>query len=368
MDLPVPVGDPPATASRRPTLALVGATGAVGTVMLGILSERPFPWGEIRLVASARSAGRRLPVRGSEVEVLALAPEVFDGVDVAMFDVPDAVSAEWAPVAAARGAVVVDNSGAFRMAPDVPLVVPEVNAEAVRVRPRGIIANPNCTTLTMMAALGSLHRRWRLRELVCASYQAASGAGQDGIERLYDEVAAVGGDRTLGVEAGDVRKALAGLPESSPFPAPLALNVVPWAGSQRDGGWSSEELKVRNESRKILGIPDLAVSATCVRVPVVTAHSLAVHARFAGPVTVEEARAVLAAEPTVVVLDDPAAGIMPTPADVVGTDPTYVGRLRQALDFPDTLDFFVVGDNLRKGAALNTAEIAELVGAELSTG
>jgi aspartate-semialdehyde dehydrogenase len=220
----------------------------------------------------------------------------------------------------------------------------------------------------MMAAMGALHRRWGLRELVVASYQAASGAGQDGIERLYDELAAVGGDRTLGVEAGDVRKALSGLPDASPFPAPLALNVVPWAGSQRDGGWSSEELKVRNESRKILGIPDLAVSATCVRVPVVTTHSLAVHARFTGPITVAEARAVLAAEPSVVVLDDPAAGIMPTPADVVGTDPTYVGRLRQALDFPDTLDFFVVGDNLRKGAALNTAEIAELVGAELSTG
>jgi aspartate-semialdehyde dehydrogenase len=185
---------------------------------------------------------------------------------------------------------------------------------------------------------------------------------------LYDELAVVGGDRTLGVEAGDVRKALSGLPEASPFPAPLALNVVPWAGSQRDGGWSSEELKVRNESRKILGIPDLAVSATCVRVPVVTTHSLAVHARFTGPVTVAEARAVLAAVPSVVVLDDPAAGIMPTPADVVGTDPTYVGRLRQSLDFPDALDLFVVGDNLRKGAALNTAEIAELVGAELSTG
>lgn len=351
----------------RPTLALVGATGAVGTVLLGILSERPFEWGEIRLVASARSAGRRLRVRGEDVEVLALAPEVFDGVDVAMFDVPDAVSAEWAPIAAARGAVAVDNSGAFRLDPDVPLVVPEVNAAAARVRPRGIVANPNCTTLTMMAALGALHRRWGLRSLVVASYQAASGAGQDGIERLYDELAAVGGDRTLGQQPGDVRKAVSGLGVSSPFPAPLALNVVPWAGSQRDGGWSSEELKVRDESRKILGIPDLAVSATCVRVPVVTTHSLAVHAGFAGRVTVEEAREVLAAEPSVVVLDDPAAGIMPTPADVVGTDPTYVGRIRQALDFPDTLELFVVGDNLRKGAALNTAEIAELIGAELST-
>jgi aspartate-semialdehyde dehydrogenase len=349
-----------------PTLALVGATGAVGTVMLGILSERSFPWGEIRLVASPRSAGRVLRVRGEDVTVQALAPEVFDGVDVAMFDVPDPVSAQWAPIAAARGAVVVDNSGAFRMDPDVPLVVPEVNALDARNRPKGIIANPNCTTLTMMAALGALHRRWGLRAMVAASYQAASGAGQAGIDRLQDEMAAVGGDRSLGSVAGDVRKALSGLPAESPFPAPLALNVVPWAGSDRGDGWSSEELKVRNESRKILGIPDLAVSATCVRVPVVTTHSVAVHATFAAPVTLAEARAELSAQASVVVLDDPAAGVMPTPADAVGTDPTYVGRLRQALDFPNTLELFVVGDNLRKGAALNTAEIAELVGAELS--
>jgi len=352
---------------RRPTLAVVGATGAVGTVLLALLSERADVWGEIRLVASARSAGRRLRVRGSEVDVLALAPGVFDGVDVAIFDVPDPVSAQWAPVAVARGAVVVDNSGAFRMDPQVPLVVPEVNAAAALAHPRGIVANPNCTTLTMMAALGALHRRWGLRALVVASYQAASGAGQVGVDRLYDELAVVGGDRELGQVAGDVRKAVAELGPDSPFPAPLALNVVPWAGSVRDGGWSSEELKVRNESRKILGIPDLPVSATCVRVPVVTTHSLAVHATFAEPVTLPEARSVLAAAPSVVVLDDPAAGVFPTPADAVGTDPTYVGRIRQAIDFPDTLDLFVVGDNLRKGAALNTAEIAELIAAQLAS-
>jgi aspartate-semialdehyde dehydrogenase len=338
--------------------------------MLSILTERaarrPGVWGEIRLVASARSAGRWLSVCGSDTQVRALAPDVFDGVDVAMFDVPDPVSAEWAPVAAARGAVVVDNSGAFRMDPRVPLVVPEVNPEAIRVRPRGIVANPNCTTLTMMAALGALHRRWRLRGLVVASYQAASGVGQAGVDRLQDELELVGGNRRLGQLAGDVRKAVAPLGADSPFPAPLALNVVPWAGSLRDGGWSSEELKVRNESRKILGIPDLRVSATCVRVPVLTTHSLAVHATFAEPVDVDEARSVLAASRSVVVLDDPAAGVFPTPADAVGTDPSYVGRIRQAIDFPDTLDLFVVGDNLRKGAALNTAEIAELVAAELA--
>jgi aspartate-semialdehyde dehydrogenase len=352
----------------KPTLAVVGATGAVGTVMLSILTEWAAggrdPWGEIRLIASPRSAGRRLSVRGAEVEVRALSAEAFDGVDIAMFDVPDEVSAEWAPVAVARGAVVVDNSGAFRMDDDVPLVVPEVNPERIADRPRGIIANPNCTTLTMMAALGALHRRWTLTELVVASYQAVSGAGAVGPERLYDEIAAAAGDRTLGTVAGDVRKAVPGGP--SPFPAPLVLNVVPWAGSVKADGWSSEELKVRDESRKILGIPDLRVSATCVRVPVITTHSLAVHATFAVPLTVAEARAELEAAPTVVVVDDPAAGLFPTPADVVGTDPTYVGRLRQALDFPNALDLFVVGDNLRKGAALNTAEIAELVAADLT--
>jgi aspartate-semialdehyde dehydrogenase len=353
----------------KPTLALVGATGAVGTVMRQILSTREDVWGEIRLVASARSAGRLLDVRGEQVAVRALTPEVFDGVDVAMFDVPDEVSAEWAPIAAAKGVVVVDNSGSFRMDPDVPLVVPEVNPEAVAHRPKGIIANPNCTTLTMMDALGALHRRWRLTALVVASYQAASGAGQPGIDRLHDELQVVGGNRTLGSQAGDVRREIDDkLGADSPFPAPLALNVVPWAGSLKDGGWSSEELKVRNESRKILGIPDLKVSATCVRVPVVTTHSLAVHAVFAEDVTVSEARRALEEAPSVVVLDDPAAGEFPTPADVVGADPTFVGRLRQALDFPNTIDLFVCGDNLRKGAALNTAQIAELVARELTAG
>ncbi len=345
-----------------PTLALVGATGAVGSVMVDILNERTsWPWGEVRLIASPRSAGKHITVRGSELTVLALAPEVFDGVDVAMFDVPDEVSLEWAPVAAARGAVAVDNSGAFRMDPDVPLVVPEVNLSAIGSRPRGIIANPNCTTLSMMAAIGALHRAFTLRELIVASYQAASGAGQSGVDRLYAELAAVSG-KQVGVRAGDVREAIdaAGLSTSdSPFGAPLALNVIPSAGSYKGDGWFSEELKVRNESRKILGIPDLKVSATCVRVPVVTTHSLALHAVFDSPVTVAGAHEVLAAQPSIVLVDDPAAGRFPTPADTVGTDPTYVGRVRQALDFPNSLDLFVCGDNLRKGAALNTYEIAE---------
>ena len=345
----------------RPTLAVVGASGAVGTVMLDILSTREDVWGEIRLVASARSAGRRLTVRGREVEVQALTPEVFDGVAVAMFDVPDEVSAEWAPVAAARGAVVVDNSGAFRMDPDVPLVVPEVNADAARERPKGIISNPNCTTLSMIVAVGALHRRYGVQELVVASYQAASGAGQAGIDTLQaqtQKVAASG--EGVGTRTGDLRAIVGDL---GPFPAPLALNVIPWAGSLKDDGWSSEEMKVRNESRKILGLPHLPVSATCVRVPVVTTHSLAVHARFSREVDAGEARMLLASSPGVVLVDDPAAGEFPTPNDVVGTDPTWVGRVRRSLDDPTVLDLFVSGDNLRKGAALNTAQIAEVVAA-----
>jgi aspartate-semialdehyde dehydrogenase len=345
----------------RPTLAVVGATGAVGTVMLDLLSTREDVWGEIKLIASPRSAGRKLTVRGEEVEVIALSESAFDGVDVAMFDVPDEVSAAWVPVAAARGAVAVDNSGAFRMDPDVPLVVPEVNPGDARRRPKGVIANPNCTTLSLIVAVGALHRAFGLRELVVSSYQAASGAGQAGIDTLYAQLDKLAGTTTLGQRAGDIRPVIGDL---GPFPAPLALNVVPWAGSLKDDGWSSEELKIRNESRKILGMPALRVSATCVRVPVVTTHSVAVHARFDRPVTQRQAWDILAVAPGVVLSDDPARGEFPTPADVVGTDPTWVGRVRRSLDDPQAIDFFVCGDNLRKGAALNTAQIAELVAAE----
>jgi aspartate-semialdehyde dehydrogenase len=333
-------------------------------VMRDLLSTRKDVWGEIRLVASPRSVGRRLQVRGAEAEVLALSAQVFDGVDVAMFDVPDDVSAQWAPVAAERGAVVVDNSAAFRMDRAVPLVVPEVNARAARTRPRGIIANPNCTTLSMIVALGALHAELGLTEIVVASYQAASGAGQAGIDTLHDQIQKVAGNRELGTHPGDVRRVIGD--DLGPFPAPLALNVVPWAGSLKDDGWSSEELKIRNESRKILDLPELRVSATCVRVPVVTTHSVAVHAVFQREVTADAAWEILRNAPGIVLYDDPSRGEFPTPADVVGTDPTWVGRVRRSVDDPMALDLFVCGDNLRKGAALNTAQIAELVAAELS--
>ena len=345
----------------RPTLAVVGATGAVGTVMLDLLSTRGDVWGDIRLVASPRSAGRKLRVRGEELAVMALAPAVFEGVNVAMFDVPDEIAGQWAPVAAGHGAVVVDNSAAFRMDPEVPLVVPEVNPADVGRRPRGIIANPNCTTLSLIVAVGALHRAFSLQEMVVSSYQAASGAGQAGIDTLYAQLDKVAGSRMLGQRAGDLRAAVG---DFGPFPAPLALNVIPWAGSLKDDGWSSEELKIRNESRKILGLPGLKVNATCVRVPVITTHAVAVHAVFAREVTRELAQEVLDDAPGVVLSDEPERAEFPTPADVVGTDPTWVGRVRQSLDDPRAIEFFVCGDNLRKGAALNTAQIAELVVAE----
>jgi aspartate-semialdehyde dehydrogenase len=346
--------------SKKPSLAVVGATGAVGTVMLDILTTRKDVYGEIRLIASARSAGKKLKCRGEELTVVALTPEAFEGIDIAMFDVPDEISKEWAPIAASKGAVVVDNSGAFRMDDQVPLVVPEVNPDEIKNRPKGIISNPNCTTLSMIVAMGALHKQYGLKELVVASYQAASGAGQGGLDILREQMSLVA-NTNLGDVAGDSRKVIK---DFGPFTAPLALNVIPWAGSLKEDGYSSEELKVRNESRKILGLKDLKVSATCVRVPVLTTHSLAVHAIFEKEVSRSVAQDVLKNAAGVELVDDPENYRFPTPADVVGTDPTWVGRVRKSLDDPNAIELFVCGDNLRKGAALNTAQIAELVAAE----
>jgi aspartate-semialdehyde dehydrogenase len=348
----------------QPTLAVVGATGSVGTVMRELLTSRRNVWGEIRLIASSRSAGKQLACRGEQLVVQALTADVFDGVDVAMFDVPDEVSLEWAPIAVSRGVTVVDNSAAFRMEPDIPLVVPEVNREALNRRPRGIVSNANCTTMAMIMAIAPLHREYGLRELVLASYQAVSGAGQIGVDILHDQLSKVAGDRMLGSRPGNVRQAVGD--DLGPFPAPLALNVVPWSGSLAADGWSSEELKMRNESRKILGLPDLKVSATCVRVPVVTGHSVAVHAVFGSELNAEGAREVLRNAPGVILVDDPAAGEFPMPIDAVGTDPSWVGRIRRAMDDPRALDLFITGDNMRKGAALNTVQIAELLADELT--
>lgn len=347
--------------SGLPALAVVGATGAVGSVLLDLLSTRRDVYGEIRLVASERSAGRELRVRGELVRTVELRPEVFDGVDVAVFAVPAEVSERWAPVAAARGAVAVDGSAAFRASPDVPLVVPELNPGEVRDRPRGIVAGPGGATLAMIVAVGALHRRYGLRELVAASYEAASGGGRRGVDALYEQMEKVAGDRALGHRAGDIR-GVVGEPE--PFPAPLAMNVVPWTGEHADAGWTSGELGLRDETRRVLGLPGLKVAATRVRVPVVTGHSMAVHAVFEDRTDQREAQEILARSPGVVLCDGPETREFPTPSDVAGTDPTWAGRVRRSLDDPHALDLFLSGDNLRQGAALNTARIAELIAAE----
>ncbi|MGL5908594.1 MAG: aspartate-semialdehyde dehydrogenase [Phycicoccus sp.] len=351
---------------ERPTLAVVGVTGAVGRVVLDVLVTRHQHWGHIRLAAGDEDVGTRFVVGGEQVEVAALTPEFFDGVDVAIFDIPPTVTREWVELAAARGVVAIDNSTVFRGEPDVPLVVPEVNPRKVAERPRGIIANPGGTVMTMIDVLAVLHRVWELRGLVVTTFQAASGLGRAGISRLRSELDLVHGDHELGMRPGDVRRLIEHELGESPFPAPLALNVIPFVGHHASDGWTSEEVKVQAEVRKILDLRDLPVSATCVRVPVVSSHSVTVHATFAQKVKVAEARQVLVEAPAVVLLDDPDEPEFPTPNDVVGADPRFAGRLRQAPGEPYTLDLFISGDNLRKGAARNRLQTAELVAADLA--
>lgn len=338
-------------------VALVGATGAVGTQMLSILEQRDFPAAELIPVASPRSAGRRLPFKGSTIEVVALDESVFEGVDLALFDVPDELSAEWAPVAASKGAVVVDNSAAWRMDDRVPLVVPEVNPDAAKDRPLGIIASPNCTTLAMVVPIAALHRRYSLNRLILASYQAASGSGVPGIDELWDQT------EVVSKESDKVREGLARdvIQAGDTFRHPIAMNVIPQCGSVKEDGFTSEELKLCYETRKIMGLPDLRATATCVRVPVVVGHGVSVHAEFESPVDVAEARDILSQAPGVEVLDDPEAGVYPTPLIAAGEDPCYVGRIRRDPFDPNALELFCVADNLRKGAALNAVQVAELL-------
>ena len=338
-------------------LVLVGATGAVGTEMLKILEERPQLDAEVVPVASTRSAGRLVEFRGSTLEVRALAPDVFRSGDLALFDVPDGVSLEWAPVAVDRGALVVDNSAAFRMDQDVPLVVPEVNPDDAMNRPRGIIASPNCTTLAMVVPVSALHRHAVLRRLILASYQAVSGAGKGGVDELWDQTEIVAKESDA-VRAGNGRDVLEAGPE---FAHPIALNVIPQAGSVKEAGYTSEELKLCFETRKIMGLPELPVTATCVRVPVMVGHGVAVHAEFESALSAEEAREILSTAPGVEVRDDPGAGIYPTPLEAAGLDPCFVGRIRNDLFDERALEMFCVADNLRKGAALNTVQVAELI-------
>lgn len=344
------------------TLAVVGATGQVGRVMRTLLEERNVDVDDVRFFASARSAGKVLPFRGKDVVVEDVATADLSGIDVAVFSAGGGTSLEYAPKFAAAGAVVVDNSSAWRKDPDVPLVVSEVNPHAIKDRPKGIVANPNCTTMAAMPVLKPLHDRYGLTRLVVSSYQAVSGSGLAGVKELEGQVrSAVEQDvAKLAVDGSAVD-----LPEPSVYVAPIAFDVVALAGKIVDdgSGETDEEQKLRNESRKILEAPDLAVSGTCVRVPVFSGHGLAVNAEFANPVTPDEARAILADAPGVE-LDD-----VPTPLRAAGTDPCYVGRIRTDQSVPDGrgLAMFIVGDNLRKGAALNAIQLAEIVLAELKS-
>ena len=344
------------------TLAVVGATGQVGRVMRTLLEERNVDVDDVRFLASARSAGKVLPFRGKDVVVEDVATADLSGIDVAVFSAGGGTSLEYAPKFAAAGAVVVDNSSAWRKDPDVPLVVSEVNPHAIKDRPKGIVANPNCTTMAAMPVLKPLHDRYGLTRLVVSSYQAVSGSGLAGVKELEGQVrSAVEQDvAKLAVDGSAVD-----LPEPSVYVAPIAFDVVALAGKIVDDGSeeTDEEQKLRNESRKILEAPDLAVSGTCVRVPVFSGHGLAVNAEFANPVTPDEARAILADAPGVE-LDD-----VPTPLRAAGTDPCYVGRIRTDQSVPDGrgLAMFIVGDNLRKGAALNAIQLAEIVLAELKS-
>ena len=330
-------------------LGIFGATGMVGEVMRSVLAERRFPADTVRFFASARSAGRKLPWGDGEVEVEDAALADFSGLDIAIFSAGATASRALAPRVAAAGAIVVDNSSAWRMDPDVPLVVPEVNASALRSIPKGIVANPNCTTMVCMPPLKALHDEAGLRRIVASTYQAVSGGGQKGVAELDEQVRKVGEQASALALRGDA----VDFPPPSKFVAPIAFNVLPLAGSLVDDE-TDEEHKFRNESRKILELPDLAVSCTCVRVPVFTGHSVSLHVEFEQPITVERACEVLAAAGPAVVLTD-----VPTPLTAAGADPTYVGRVRRDPGAPNGLALFVSGDNLRKGAALNAVQIAE---------
>jgi aspartate-semialdehyde dehydrogenase len=335
--------------SSGPRVAVVGATGAVGRIMLEVLAARGFQAAEIVPFASERSAGRELPGVGV---VAALRDEEITGFDLALFSAGGGASREWAPRFAAAGAVVVDNSSAWRMDPLVPLVVSEVNPGALERIGRGIVANPNCTTMVIMLPLKALHDAFGLREMVATSYQAAGGAGQKGMDELAAQVPLLHEARAQLVSGGAA--AIAEI-EHSIHAAPLAYNVVPWLGSPAADGYSDEELKLVNESRKILDLPDLRVSPTCVRVPVMVGHCIEVRATFERPPELAQARAALEAFPGVV-LDE-----LPTPVHYAGRDEVAVGRIRPDLGDPHSLNLFVVGDNLLKGAALNAVQIAELL-------
>jgi aspartate-semialdehyde dehydrogenase len=332
---------------KNPSVAVVGATGAVGELMRRVLEERSFPLRAIKFLASAKSVGKSVTFRGQTYPVELLRPEAFAGVELVLSSTPASVSREFSPVAAKAGAVVVDNSSAWRMDPEVPLVVPEVNAHALAHIPKGIVANPNCSTIQMVVALKPLHDLAGVKRVVVATYQASSGKGATGLTDLDAQLAALGRGQPL--------------PPPTAHAAHLAGNVLPHDWKLGEDGYTEEELKMVRETRKIMGDESIQVSPTCARVPVRVGHSEAVNVEFHRPVTAEQARAALRKAAGVVLLDDPAKGEVPLPLSAAGRDEVFVGRVRRDPSAPNCLNLWVVADNLRKGAATNAVQIAELL-------
>jgi aspartate-semialdehyde dehydrogenase len=333
--------------SKSPTVAVVGATGAVGETMLSILHERRFTAGEVIALASERSAGMQVEFGNHKLTVRDLAGFDPKGVDIALFSAGGSVSREYAPKFAAAGAVVIDNSSAFRMDPEVPLVVSEVNPEALREIPRGIVANPNCSTMQLMVALAPIHRAVGIERINIATYQSVSGTGRSALEELGRQTANILNFRD---------------PEPKVYPVQIAFNVLPHGGEFTGNGYTTEEMKLVWETRKILGDDSIGVNATVVRVPVFYGHSEAVAIETREKITAAQARALLEQAPGLVVVDEHAAGGYPTPVThASGRDPVYVGRIREDISHPRGLNLWVVADNIRKGAALNAVQLAELV-------
>ena len=332
----------------KKTVAILGATGVVGTQMLQCLEERDFPVEKLVPLASPRSVGKKVSFRGEEVEVQLACPEAFEGVDIVLGAAGDATAKELLPETAARGAVCVDNSHAFRLEPDVPLVIPEINGADIANHPRNIIANPNCATIIGLVPTYPLHQAAGLKRLIVSTYQAASGAGMPGLKELERE------SRVL-AEGGEVG-------ETAPFAYQLAYNLIPQIGGFKDEGYTSEEWKMQNEGRKIMHLPEVRVNCTCVRVPVMRSHSESITAEFERPITPGEAREILSSAPGVKVVDNPEKLEYPMPLDTSDQDLVYVGRIRRDLSAPDgvnALTFWCCGDQIRKGAATNAVQIAE---------
>ncbi len=329
----------------EPHVAIVGITGTVGQEMIQCLEKRDFPIKKLTLLASAKSAGKIFSFKGKEIPVQELTLDSFDGVDIALFSAGGSISKEFAPVAAKSGAVVIDNSSAFRMDPEVPLIIPEINPEATHSN-KGIIANPNCTTIVTLMGLNPLHKEWQVRGIIASSYQAVSGSGAQGIEELKNQISAIN-------EGSSVERKV--------YPHQIAYNVIPQVDTFLKNGYTKEEMKIENEGRKILGNSTLKASVTCVRVPVYRSHSVSVTAQFASEPDVNKARELINAAPGVSVRDEPDSGIFPTPLDTTEQDECLVGRIRKDIVLENALSFWVVGDQVRKGAALNAVQIAELL-------